>query len=304
MRRIEVTAEAVFEVTDEAAVERAALEDIAQTIVASDATPADEIIAEQQESVRGDLVAAVSWLADPALMVSLEVSGIACDRSSRIVADLDHEHPLDAPDFVGLFPACACGRESCDRCGGYQLTPRSAAALWTAAQLLADDAYDDVVEHGDEPVDRDGDWAIFDRYPRITWQQDAVWRRQAARSLDDLTADLEAGEWPIPRCPSEEMALHLVLRHAAMVVDDDWAAISDLLEHVPKHPDDFDWDVAVDVLFQDTDILCLFNVQLDGIEDPEAEPNRMLAMGDYRPAAWFRAFDGMERRDGRRPFRR
>jgi hypothetical protein len=56
--------------------------------------------------------------------------------------------------------------------------------------------YDDVAEHGDDPVTDDGTWATLSDYPRITWRQDAVWRRQAARALDDLTADLEAGRAP------------------------------------------------------------------------------------------------------------
>ena len=56
--------------------------------------------------------------------------------------------------------------------------------------------------------------------------------------------------------------------------------------------------------FQDHDILTLFDHSLDGIEDPESDVNKWLAAGDMRPAAWFDAFDNVEPRDGRRPFRR
>jgi hypothetical protein len=59
-----------------------------------------------------------------------------------------------------------------------------------------------------------------------------------------------------------------------------------------------------DVLFQDLDIVSLFDVELDGIEDPDAEQNARIGMGGYRPAAWFDTFLNMQTRDGRRPFRR
>jgi hypothetical protein len=155
----------------------------------------------------------------------------------------------------------------------------------------------------DEPVLDDGDWSVFQRYPQITWRQDAVWRRQAARAYDDLTADLEAGKWPRPTCPGEEMALHLILRDVDVMVDDDWTGrIQETLVRLPEHADDFDCNY--DVLFQDTDILELFGAELDGIEDPDTEANRGIGMGDYRPQVWFKAFANMTPRDGRRPCRR
>jgi hypothetical protein len=175
--------------------------------------------------------------------------------------------------------------------------------LWTAGQILADRAYDDAEEHGDEPVREEDMWSVFDEYPSITWRQNAVWRRQAARSFDDLTAELAAGQWPQPRCPGEEMALHLMLRIANEEITEipgpnaPW-------RRLPEHPEDFDWSLLDDVLFQDVDILSLFEVELDGIEDPDAEQNERIRMGDYRASAWFEPFLNMEPRDGRRPFRR
>lgn len=213
-------------------------------------------------------------------------------------------HESGHPDFAGLFPTCRCGAEACERCGGFQLTPRTAASLWVAGLLEADGAYEDVLRRGDEPVDTDGGWLVFAAYPRLTWRQDAVWRRQAARAFDDLVGDLAAGSWPRPRCPGEEMALHLTLRFAEEAVDGGWAGFDGPLKHLPTHPDDFDWEFAADALFQDQDILWIFDPDHDGAEDPETETNRDLAIGDYRPHAWFTAFDNMDPRDGRRPFRR
>lgn len=103
--------------------------------------------------------------------------------------------------------------------------------MWAVAQILADQGYDDVAEFGDEPTidDDDNEWALFTRYPRITWRQDAVWRRQAARAYDDLTEDIAAGRWPLPRCAGEEMALHLMLQDVPAVVEDGWGGLDETL---------------------------------------------------------------------------
>jgi hypothetical protein len=118
---------------------------------------------------------------------------------------------------------------------------------------------------------------LFGRYPRITWQQDAVWRRQAARAYDDLTEDIEAGRWPRPTCTGEEMALHLTLEDAPDAVEDGWAGLDETLPRLPEHPDDFDWEMAGEVFFQDHDILDLFNVEMDGVECGRS-PNSVLSL--------------------------
>ncbi|HEY5187189.1 MAG TPA: hypothetical protein VIM19_20360, partial [Actinomycetes bacterium] len=55
----------------------------------------------------------------------------------------------------------------------------------SSALREGDGAYDDIQVHGADPVP-DGEWLVFDEYPRITWRQDAMWRRQAAPAYDDL----------------------------------------------------------------------------------------------------------------------
>jgi len=52
------------------------------------------------------------------------------------------------PHFADLFPVCRCGGGTCGRCSGFQMAPRTAAVLWSLAQMLADHGYDDVGEHG------------------------------------------------------------------------------------------------------------------------------------------------------------
>jgi hypothetical protein len=215
--------------------------------------------------------------------------------------------PDALPDFAALFAVCTCGRLDCGDCEMWQLTPRAAAALWVAAVVTADDAYDDIAEYGHTAIaDADG-WSVFDQYPPITYRQDADWRRGAARAYHDLAADLAAGRWPRPRSAAEEMALHLVVERAR-----DWAADPDAgigirpqeVAGLPAHRDDLDWQGALDALFADHDILLLFDPGQDGIEDPAGTENEHARIGDYRPAAWFTPFAAEVARDPHRGFRR
>ena len=303
-RLFTISAEVTVEVTDAARVQQAALNQIeAAQFVSSAGRSPDEVRAETREEIGEDTAAALSWVTDADAIVVAD-DGLEIVSSHHSIIEAGHEDARDEPDFSTLFPLCHCGAEDCDACSGFQLTPRTAAALWAVAQVHADFAYDDVHQHGDAPVTDDGTWAAFSEYPRITWTQDAVWRRQAARAFDDLTADLAAGHLPSPTCPGEEMALHLMLRSAQAAIADGWGPTPDLLAALPEHDDDHDWDIAPEVLMQDDDILSLFDEQMDGIEDPDTEANRGAGMGDYRPAAWFRTFLNMTPRDGRRHFRR
>jgi hypothetical protein len=139
---------------------------------------------------------------------------------------------------------------------------------------------------------------MFDRFPRTTRSEDAVWRRQASRSFDDLVGDLESGHFPRPTCPGEELALHLILEDAPAVLGDEVDWLEQHFAQLPTRSDDYDWDMAHEVLFQDHDILELFDPERDGIEDPDSEANQQIGMGDYRPAAWFKTFDNTTPRDG------
>lgn len=210
---------------------------------------------------------------------------------------LSHADDESVPDLTVLLPLCRCGAESCHLCSGFQMTPRTALALWATGQVLADQGYDDVEAHGDEPVLDLGNWTLFDDYPPITWRQNAVWRRQAARAFNDLTAGVASGELPRPAVPRRGVALHLVLQYSETAATDGLLGIEATLERLPTQPEDLDWEVAHEVLFQDTDILDLFDLQRDGIEDPDDVSNRTIGMGDYRPPAWFTTFTNATPRD-------
>jgi hypothetical protein len=299
-RRVRISAEVIVEITDGGVL----LRDVLHALEGLKFSDAEERAAELA-SVAEDPVSAVERLADPYSII--DSSGVEVTEALHTVVELDDSGApvLMWPDFADLFAQSGGSANDYRKHVATWLTPRTAAVLWTSAQLLADLAYDDVVEHGDEPVSKQGVWSLFHDYPWITWRKDAVWRRQAARAFDDLAADLESGHPPRPTCPAEEMALHLVLRDAQVAVEDGGPdSMMDGPNFMPEDPNDFRWNLPSEDLFQDHDILALFENGSDGIEEPDAEENLQIGMGDYTPNAWFATFLNMKPRDPRRPFRR
>ncbi|GGZ44324.1 hypothetical protein [Streptomyces poonensis] len=212
------------------------------------------------------------------------------------------------PNYAALFPLqeCTCAGEpdeDCPACG-WQLTPRTADLLSTALSILADQAFDDAERLGDQylPDAQSTGWEVFDRLPPLTYIADHRWRRRMARAFDDLADDLAKGWWPDPTCTAEEMALHLAIEDAPTYLRDRPA--DDQHHSLPQHEDDYTWDSCSALLFQDHDVLMLFNKSLTGIEDPDSPANQRLGMGDLRLDNWFEPFDNSAARDPRRGFRR
>jgi hypothetical protein len=189
---------------------------------------------------------------------------------------------------------------------GWQLTPRTADVLHAALEIMADQAFDDIEEHASEPVESEdgGDWLFFDRLPRITWNQDSGWRRQVARACDDLGNDLVCGDWPMPRNNAEEIVLHLAIEDGPDCLEEREDVKDQEHDALPRYGDDYDWGMCSEVLFQDHDVLMLYDQSLDGIEDPGSDANEYLRMGDMRPGAWFGYFNNVEPRPASRGFRR
>ena len=267
-RRVTITAEVVVEVRDAALLEREAVAHIDAVEFSLDdeaGTTVEQVRAGARDAVRGDPLAALEILADPSAMVD-SVAGVHALQAQYRV----EENGSRLPDFASLF-ACDDQARAEDA-----VTPRTAAVLWSVGQVLADFAYDDVVEHGDDPVSTAADWSVFDEFPQATWGRDAVWRRQAARSFDDLCLDLETGRRPVPRSRAEELALRLMVRHARAAVADEWEGLETGFAAMPRHRNDFDWALLGDDR-QDR----------DGAED-----------------TWHTPFPTADGRDPRRPFRR
>jgi hypothetical protein len=249
----------------------------------------DELRADAEEDPRSALMA----LLDPDVLVDRAAGVELVD--AVVGAGLFDDEEDEVPDFGELFPLDEplFGADE----GEWLLTARTARVLHERMRVLGDLARDEAAELGGEPVSPSWQGVVLNALPRVTWRQGRVWRERFAQCFGDLAGDLAGGEWPQPRCPGEEMALHLALAHAQAEVSEDPEFVEDLVEGLPASPLDYDWDGCRDVLFQDTDILMLFDDQLDGVEDPESEINQELRIGDYRPGAWFETFGNMAPRD-------
>ncbi|GGR64495.1 MULTISPECIES: tetratricopeptide repeat protein [Streptomyces] len=183
-------------------------------------------------------------------------------------------------------------------------SPRTLGVLEAALDIEADMAADGLRELQDRPVTaRDWGLGCFDRLPSQTWDQGLEWRRRMIQAFDDLAADIREGRVPRPRCTGEEMALHLALEQAAAITDDSPDLAEEFTEGVPGRPDDYDWFACKDLLFEDHDVLMLYEPWMEGIESPDSAVNQHLGMVHLRPEDWFKPFRPEDERDPARPSR-
>lgn len=205
-----------------------------------------------------------------------------------------------APDFADLFPLDSDAEEG-SGLGDWLLTPRTACLLHTQLITLADAAYDDLEEHEGDPItdDEEQEWAVLARLPRRTWAMHRSWRRTMARTFDDLADDLALGEWPLPRCPAEELALRLALADARELLGAQPQAVADMMGDLPVDLYDYDWDGCADELFG-----------VYGPEDVDTDPDADTAdridqlIAATHPEGWFLPYEDAEERDSGRGFRR
>ncbi len=181
------------------------------------------------------------------------------------------------------------------------LTARTAAVLRLALQELSTEAWQEVVALGGEPMQR-GAAGVFGCLPPVTLNQDRSWRRQMARAFDDLAADLTNGTECEPRSTGEEMALHLGIARAEALTRNRPRRVAEAVAGLAEHRRDFDWEGCSNELFQDHDVLMLFDQRLDGVEDGDSEVNRALGMVNLAPLDWFTSFDPDLGRDPERGF--
>ncbi|MGC0407301.1 hypothetical protein RKD31_000544 [Streptomyces sp. SAI-163] len=184
-----------------------------------------------------------------------------------------------------------------------ELTARTAAVLRVALEELSEQAWQDVAALGDAPLRR-GQGRVLGSLPPITFRQDQQWRRQMARCFDDLAGDLAKTHTVRPLCTGEEMALHLGIDRATSLTRNRPRLVAETVEGLGEDRRDFDWDWCSDVLFEDHDVLMLFDASLDGIEDSGNEINQALGLASLAAAEWFVPFRPGQARDPDRGFRR
>ncbi|TMS52426.1 hypothetical protein [Mycobacterium sp. DBP42] len=228
----------------------------------------------------------------------LQDSGIRVDATTTGV-DKDAGEALHCNDFDDLGPSEGLTREPSEEQDQslIALTPRTAFLLHIAAQRLSEQAHDECNQ------ELQGNTGLFSSYPPNTHGQGPQWRRQAARCYDDLAHDLEVGEWPLPTCVGEEVALWKMIEEAKSASVEDLAA--EHIDRLPAHPADRNFDLLREVFFQDNDFEFLSEGPHDGIEDPDYSGNRFLGLGgNLQPENWFTTFLNMPPRDPSRGFRR
>ncbi|MFG2692529.1 hypothetical protein [Kitasatospora sp. NPDC048407] len=199
-----------------------------------------------------------------------------------------------APDFAELFPL-----DDGSDTGDWTLTPRTACLLHTQLISLSDAAYEDLDEHGDDPVTvvDEADWTVFGRLQQRTWNLHRGWRRAFARAFDDLADDLALGEWPLPRSLAEDVALRLALADARALLGSQPESVADMMGDLPADLYDYDWDGCADELF--------------GVYGPEETPDDLDAgqridqlLAATHPEGWFLGYRDAEERDPGRGYRR
>ncbi|MDQ1022649.1 hypothetical protein QF035_000231 [Streptomyces umbrinus] len=131
------------------------------------------------------------------------------------------------------------------------LTARTRAVLRLALQDLSDQAWEEAAALGDEPLPR-GAGGLFGSLPPVTLRQDGTWRRNMARSFDDLVSDLSSDADVEPHCTAEEMALHLGIARAGDLTRNRPRRVQETVGELPEHRRDFDWHACSDLLFQAT----------------------------------------------------
>ena len=105
---------------------------------------------------------------------------------------------------------------------------------------------------------------ILAALPACTYAQSRFWRYQFADCASRLAEDTERWGAPVPRCTGEEMALHLILHRTTTDTGHSWS------------------DLAED-LFQDNDVLTLYDIPVDAVTGP-------IGAVQLTPAQWFTEF--------------
>lgn len=184
----------------------------------------------------------------------------------------------------------------------WQMTARTSRILSCNLEILADMAHDELNELGDQPISPNSFGIFFALLPASTWNQPRRWRRRVLRALDDLNEDITLGHPPEPRCAAEELALHFALESASAMTRDQPDLVAEFTQGLPEQQGDYDWDVCSDLLFQDHDVLFLYDPMMQGLEHPDNPLNQRMGIGDLRPEGWFEEFHNVPPRDPSRGF--
>lgn len=151
------------------------------------------------------------------------------------------------------------------------VSPRHAALIAEAADDVAADIRSDADLLGSAAVTGRNrrKLQVLAALPPVTFDQSRLWRYQLAEAADRLADDTRRWGAPIPRCTAEEMVLHLILNRAKAKSS--------------GHTDSESWALLSEVLFQDHDVLVLYDLPPEAVE-------KYIDGINLHPRRWFTQF--------------
>jgi hypothetical protein len=159
--------------------------------------------------------------------------------------------------------------------------PRRRGQIVTAARALADDIRADADHLGTAAIHGPNRTRlkVLGLLPQQTFGQSRFWRYQLAGAAEALAGDTDRWGAPVPRCTGEEMVLHLTLHRAAA----DAGCLPQEVFAWPEDPTrDHGWGDLFEYLFQDHDVLMLYDVPEYGLSH--------LGAVNIEPRQWFTEF--------------
>jgi hypothetical protein len=224
------------------------------------------------------------------------------ERAAHLLGLGDDFDPWQAADSDVLRPRLRTMADT--------LTPLAARLLTVAAEMVAERGWHDLLAHGDRvfarPDDEEDAWELGESFllqlPPLCDGQSAAWRLAIVRAVENLADDLRSGRAPLPTCTAEELAFHLILSEAQMVLDhldesDGYAHDVGLPtgdRFTVRHRTFDHWRGA---FLQDEDVLLHYDQALAAIAaDPDHPVSQQAGTGDLRPRAWFEPFGNIRPR--------
>jgi hypothetical protein len=146
-------------------------------------------------------------------------------------------------------------------------------AMHAAVVLLLDDAFESLARNGDLSESMIA-WYLPERLERH--YTDVLYRGMLV-AIANVGGQLAGTDAPALRCLADEMALHVIIEHAGVWLEDHGEL-------------DEGWGDYEDRVFEDVDFELLYDPAWDGIEDPDSDVARQEGMANLHPKDWFKPF--------------
>lgn len=202
------------------------------------------------------------------------------------------------PDFQSLFSAdreCSCGCEDamsevidCENESFREpvLTPLNAALMYQCCDLLLD-----IFSSGASY----GFLELKEKLPRICQSMDSGFYGSLLLTLNGFKQDISEGRVPVLDCTGAEMMMHIVLDEMELRIEESDIEIgvsafvfNQITDYLCDSAEDFNIFRIRDLIFDDIDVIFLFDPAMDGIEN--SEEGVALGVSNLHPSLWFKKF--------------